>query len=153
MTGTTRTTETTDVRRAAMDLLARREHSVVELSTKLLKRFPGQHDLVGEQVERLRQEGLQSDRRMAEAFIRSRTQRGQGPLKIHSELRGRGVADATIAVALIESDTDWATLAAELYERKYGTAVPDNPRELARRSRFLQQRGFTFDQISPLLKL
>ena len=135
-----------------MDLLARREHSVFELSTKLLKRFPDQHDLVGEQIERLRQEGLQSDRRMAEAFIRSRTRRGQGPLKIRAELRGRGVDDATVGAVLTDSGTDWATLAAELYERKYGNAAPDSPRELARRSRFLQQRGFTFDQISPLLK-
>ena len=44
-----------DIRRAAMDLLARREHSTSELSTKLTRRF-GERltnpELLGEQLER-----------------------------------------------------------------------------------------------------
>ncbi len=64
------------VRLKAMDLLARREHSVVELLEKLGQRFPDQAALMEEVVAGLRAEGLQSDRRFAESYARLRLDRG-----------------------------------------------------------------------------
>ncbi len=79
-----------DVRRAAMDLLARREHTRKELARKLSKKFRAVPEIVEEELDKLKAEGLQSDARLAEVFIRSRVSRGQGPVKIKMELRARG---------------------------------------------------------------
>ncbi|MGB0765874.1 MAG: recombination regulator RecX, partial [Luminiphilus sp.] len=57
------TTNPADVRRAAMDLLARREHSVEELRQKLARRFGRDQErdqVIVEQLDRLVDEGLLS---------------------------------------------------------------------------------------------
>ena len=67
------TTNPADVRRAAMDLLARREHSVEELRQKLARRFGRDQELdqvIVEQLDRLVDEGLLSDSRFAAAMLR-----------------------------------------------------------------------------------
>lgn len=139
-----------DVRRAAMDMLARREHAQGELTRKLEKRFGSTDDVIGiirEEVVRLEAEGLQSDSRLAEAFIRARVGRGQGPVRIRSELRSRGVPDDVIEQALAECEVDWFDLAARVSEKRFGEALPADAKERAKRARFLQQRGFSFDHI------
>ena len=142
---------TRDVRLVAMDLLARREHSRRELQQKLGKRFSGQIELIEEEIDRLTQEGLQSDSRLAEAFIRARSNRGQGPSKIRMELKGKGVTDDVVGLAFEASDVDWFALAAEVAEKKFGEISSSaDMKEKARVSRFLQQRGFSFDHISAL---
>ena len=157
------------VRRAAMDLLARREHSRLELMQKLGKRFPGESALIEQSVDRLADEGLQSDARLAEAFIRARSNKGQGPVKIRSELRGKGVSDAVIGLAMEECEIDWVEQAGRVAARKFARGQihvggDDDvfsmeevfsmrnaaASEKARVSRFLQQRGFSFDHISSL---
>jgi regulatory protein len=107
-------------------------------------------ELVENVVETLRHEGLQSDRRLAEVLIRSRAGRGQGPLKIKSELRAKGVADNTIAEAFEESGIDWFENVANVARKRFGDAPPADAKERAKRSRFLQQRGFSFDEIGTL---
>ena len=135
------------VRRAAMDMLARREHSQQELREKLRRKFSSAHDLIDAELARLSRDGLQSDARLAEALVRSRTGRGQGPVRIKSELRSRGVSDSEIAEALELADVNWLELVLRVAEKKYGKAGPQDAKERARRSRFLQQRGFSFDLI------
>ena len=77
-------------RHKAMDLLARREHTRKELTTKLAtKGF--QDDVIEQTINRLTEEGLQSDERFTEAFVTMRTKKGQGPLRILKELQERGV--------------------------------------------------------------
>ena len=70
------------IRHAAMGLLARREHSDLELQQKLSYRFPDEAERVRVEVEQLTAEGLQSNTRLAESVIRTRISRGQGPFKI-----------------------------------------------------------------------
>ena len=53
-----RAEESLDIRRAALRLLARREHSVVELLRKLSRRFPEKITVIKEELESLNQEGL-----------------------------------------------------------------------------------------------
>ena len=138
-----------------MDLLARREHAVAELHRKLNTRFRDCSELIEDEVRRLTEEGLQSDARLAEAFVNSRIGKGQGPLKIRRELQLREVNPELISVAFEHSEVDWAALAAFVLEKKFGVeALTDktfNPKEKGRQARFLQQRGFTFEQISSLL--
>lgn len=217
----------TDARRAAMDLLARREHGAGELCEKLLRRFnksirsqkardseslfkntsksaskktfrkigadqasddetdsdfpsdfetdndsdfepedraePEQSTdelraLIQIEVDKLTASGLQSDTRLAEAFVRSRVNRGQGPIKVKMGLRQKGVDDSLIEQAMAQAQVDWQALAIEIAARKFARedfSGKDNGKDSsltaklrAKRQRFLQQRGFSFEQIS-----
>jgi regulatory protein len=131
----------TDVRRAAMDLLARREHGFQELCDKLLRRF-GPSPLIRDEVGRLRDEGLQNDTRFAEAYLHSRVQRLYGPARIRLELRERRIAEDVIEETLSASAVDWSVLVRELMWRKFGRKPPENVAERAKRQRFLAYRGF-----------
>ena len=135
------------LRHRAMDLLARREHSARELQTKLTAKLPECAEYLPEVLNALKEENLQSDHRFAEAFISSRTRRGQGPCRIRLELQQRGVAEDLIGRALAECGEDWFRLAGDVLRRKYGDSPCDSFRERARRSRFLQYRGFSAEQI------
>ena len=104
-------------------------------------------------LEQLTAEGLQSDERLAEAFIRARANRGQGPIKIKAELRQKGISDQIISQAMLESEQDWFLLAADVAARKFREFEPNtkiDAKDRAKRSRFLQQRGFSFDHISSI---
>ncbi len=133
-----------------MDLLARREHSRRELTQKLRKRF-GDESLIGEQLDRLVSENLQSDSRYAESFLRQRLNRGYGPARIEQEMRQRGIADADVREALAELDPDWFHLAEHVWLRKFGSEPAIDIREKARRHRFMQYRGFAGEHYQHLL--
>ncbi len=139
-----------DIRFAAMDLLARREHSRRELQQKLLKRFKAP-ELVEEQLDRLAAENLQSDSRYAGSFLRQRLGRGHGPMRIRQERRQKGISDAEIELAMAEESPDWYALCEETYRRKFGALPPADIREKAKRSRFMQYRGFALDHYQHLL--
>ena len=132
-------------RLAAMDLLARREHSLAELREKLAAR-----EFDPEEIEAalagLARQGLASDARFTEGFIAARIRKGQGPIRIRAELAERGIDAEAIARALAEA-ADWLALAREVRARRFGAAAPKDFRERARQSRFLQYRGFAADQI------
>lgn len=67
-----------ELRRAAMDLLARREHSLRELSTKLRKRFRGRQldeETLERSLQQLTIDGLLSDARYAASRARQLTDR------------------------------------------------------------------------------
>lgn len=133
----------TVLRAAAMDLLARREHSRHELKRKLASRFPSEAD--GTRLPRiiaaLAAEGLQSDERCAESVVRSRRARGQGPLRIRQDLWQRGIADDLSGQVLAGHD-DWLELARSALEQKFGLKPPADRKQWARRARFLVSRGF-----------
>jgi regulatory protein len=131
----------TDVRRAAMDLLARREHSFQELTEKLQRRFY-RTPLIAEVLQRLREEGLQSDVRFAEAYVHSRALRLYGPSRIRLELRERRVSEEAIEHALDTAGIDWALRLDDLIRRKFGRKPAADIAERARRQRFIAYRGF-----------
>ena len=134
------------VRLAAMDLLARREHSFTELARKLALRFP--KDVVLEQLARLKEEKLQNDERFVESYIYSRRQKGYGPVRIRSELYQKGIDSELLAEYLIDDDECWEQVVVELRERKFGLDVPTDYKQRAKQQRFLMQRGFTSHQIT-----
>ena len=138
------------VRRAAMDLLARREHGRVELARKLLRRGAAA-ELVETALERLAEEGLLSEARYLESFIRSRAAAGYGPLRIREELGQRGILRGEVEQALADSGIDWNDGLRELWQRRFGV-LPGDQRERARQMRFLLYRGFTGDAVSRLLR-
>lgn len=140
-----------DVRLAAMNLLARREHSLHELRQKLRSRFPDESVLVLE-LARLQEENLQSDQRYAESYLRQRSARGYGPQRVRREMRDRGLSDEQIAVAFAATEVDWCELAARVMRKKFGAAPAIELKEKARRLRFIQYRGFHADHYRHLLE-
>jgi len=138
--------EPKEIRRKAMDYLARREYGKGELIAKL-EAAGYVAELVFDEVCRLAEEGLQSDTRFAESFVQSRINQGKGPVRVRQELKERGVSAAAVDDAIEEADPDWFRLASDVRVRKFGPDLPADFAEKARQMRFLQYRGFDSDHI------
>jgi regulatory protein len=138
-------------RQVALGLLARREHSVLELNHKLLRRGFGSAE-VEQVIEGLSAENLLSDVRFAEVYAHSRVDRGYGPLRIRRELRERGVSDDTVSGILTELDDDWSKHLVRVHHKRFGDRLPTNAAEKASQLRFLRHRGFTLEQIKRLFQ-
>lgn len=132
---------------AALRLLARREHSTRELQGKLSSRGYA-HSEISRVLEQLAGRDLLSDRRFTEAFLRSRLERGQGPLKIRAQLAERGVSAGLIDAALEAADVDWDQRATAARHRRFGAAPPEDRAGMARQARFLRDRGFSEGQVA-----
>ena len=143
--------EAKTIRIKAMDLLARREHSVKELLRKLCERYE-ETELIADVVRQLSEDNLVSDSRFAEMYIRSRIGRQFGPIKIKNDLRERGVPEDKIRFALNKANQDWLQLIQELSEKKYGKTLPSEAKETAKRMRFFQSRGFDTDCIRSIFQ-
>jgi len=139
-------------KRVGIDLLARREHSRLELERKLGARgFPDA--VIAPVLDALEQSGVLATARFTESFIRSRLAKGQGPVRIRAELAERGVAEDQAAQLLRGDDVDWLAAARAVRRKRFGAAPPRDYRERARQARFLQYRGFTADQVRAALEL
>lgn len=135
-----------DVRLAAIRLLTRREHSCQELKQKLQhKGFAA--ELVEKVTDQLQQEGLLSDARFAENYLRSRSNKGYGPLRIQQELKQRGASEEIISATVIEDEPEWFDLARRVREKRFGKALPNSVPERMKQQRFLQYRGFNQQQL------
>ncbi|WP_150300823.1 regulatory protein RecX [Pseudomonas profundi] len=129
------------IRRTALDLLARREHTRLELQRKLLQR-EAVSDLLEVELDRLEEDGLLSNERFCEAYVHARCQRGYGPQRLCQELRERGVAEYLIDSILRDEAYDWNELARKTFCKRFPEGVAREPRERARQLRFMQYRGF-----------
>ncbi|MDH0300566.1 MULTISPECIES: recombination regulator RecX [unclassified Pseudomonas] len=138
------------VRRTAMDLLARREHGRVELTRKLRQRG-APDELIEPALDQLAEEGLLSEARYLESFIRYRSSAGYGPARIREELGQRGLNRGDIDQALRESGVDWTAQLRDVWQRKFAGQRPQDPRSRAQQTRFLAYRGFPMDLIGRLL--
>lgn len=138
-------------RRAAMNRLARREHSEAELRRKL-EQADFEPGLVAETVAALASEGLVDDARFVEVFVHGRRRRGKGPLRIEAELRAKGVDADVVRAALAAAPEEWAESAKAARSKKFGESPPTDFAERARQSRFLAQRGFTAEHIRRALE-
>jgi len=125
---------------AALRLLARREHSAVELRRKLNQRGFGAA-LITPALERLQGEGYLSDERFALSLARHRTDQGYGELRIRAELAQHGVEGSALERALAELDADWVERALR-QARRHFLEPPETATDTARMLRYLTQRGF-----------
>jgi regulatory protein len=132
-----------------MDLLARREHSRLELARKLAARSFDEA-LIDAVLDELEREGLLSAERFARSFIEARYARGQGPRRIGRELTLRGIEST--AALLDDERFDWDALAREARRKRFGPARPASLEDRARQTRFLEYRGFSHDQIRRALE-
>ncbi|MCE7903521.1 MAG: regulatory protein RecX [Gammaproteobacteria bacterium PRO9] len=141
-------------RKTALDLLARREHSIAELRTKLSARAadrgwrPEEIDSV---LDKLIADGLLSEDRFLESFVGSHARRGHGPVWIRAELERRGIGGEAIAAVLASPEFNWSQFAVEVRIRKFGRVPPADFRARAKQAKFLQYRGFSADQVRAAL--
>lgn len=134
---------------SAVRSLGQREHARRELEQKL-SRKGHEAELIQRVMDYLLAHDLQSDGRFAESLIRSRVQRGYGPMKIRQELSAKGVAEQILEDHLTEPSEYWETLAGESLEKKFGQP-PQSREEWATQARFLARRGFPSDLIYRVL--
>jgi len=130
----------------AVDLLARREHSQLELTNKLQKKGFAEgvvHNVLAE----LQANNLQSDDRFAEAFVNERVRRGYGPIKIRYELNQKGISEQLIESYIYLNSHQWSELAQIQYQKKYRNMPVNDYKEWSKRARFLQSRGFSSEHI------
>jgi regulatory protein len=140
-----------ELRSRAIRLLARREHSRLELARKLADH--GSQEEIDIVLQSIAESGLLSDARFAEAYVRSHAARF-GAARLRQTLRQKGIAVELIDAQLAGADQDHGdelSRARSLWVRKYAT-VPADAREWARQARFLQSRGFSSEVIRKLLK-
>ncbi|MCM5705375.1 regulatory protein RecX [Larsenimonas salina] len=133
-------TPKTSPRDAAIMLLARREYSRHELEERLTRKGHALDD-IAPVLDALIDEGLQSDERFAEHFVRGHVLRGNGPLKILSGLRSRGIDKTLAKEALAASEVDWYSAACEALQKRF-SGPGDSAPEKAKRLRFLASRGY-----------
>ena len=141
----------------AVALLAMREHGSKELKQKLLTKIPETPELLadyGEQpglvkwmvadvLKHCQENGWQSDERYVEQAVRNYVSKGHGPQKIRQKLQQTCYDNDLISAALDWDESDWAELAQQALEKKYGDCKkPTEQKEQAKRMRFLQSRGF-----------
>ena len=109
---------------AAVRLLGTREYSVLELSTKLQRRFLS--DVVSKVITELRNSGLLCNTRYGEAFCRSRVDRGYGPVFIQRELEQNGLDRELIENLLTPYNEQWLARAVAQVEKKARMPRPDD---------------------------
>lgn len=125
----------------AIDYLAKREYSALELTQKLQSKGFDAQD-INKTLADLAAQDLQSDDRFMQMFIRTRFNQGKGEVLIGQQLRQKGIEVVDF------SGYDFYQLAQTIRQKKYGQNLPKNSKEKAKQQRFLQSRGFSFDQIS-----
>ena len=140
-----------EIRRAALGLLATREHSRGELARKLAVRGFAE-DAVETALDALAETGELDESRLAEAYVAERLRKGFGPLRIRLELRGKGLSDELIDPHLQRVSADWLQLIAAAHDKRFGHTAATDIRERARRGRFLEHRGFPADLITRFLR-
>ena len=141
-------TQHKEIRRKAMDLLARREHSVAELRRKLLDKGYEQR-AIDEQLQKLVIENLLNDQRFTESYVNYRSKKGFGPLRIKQELKEKGISEMLLRQYL-DNDEFWQRLAREVREKRFGGVLPQVYKDKAKQLRFLQYRGFSNEQLRSL---
>ncbi|GIS86712.1 MAG: recombination regulator RecX [Gammaproteobacteria bacterium] len=140
------------IRKKAMDYLSRREHSRYELYKKI-STHNFDKDLINQELDLLIRDGLLSDERFVEAFIHSRKKNGKGPLKISAELQQRG-ADESLINKYIEEieNSEWLDSAKQVVEKKLGNNQQLDYDNQLKMMKFLNNRGFTIDQVKLTIK-
>ena len=134
------------IEQTCLRLLARREHSRRELLDKLaLRGF--NRDEAEPVIDQMAGQNWQSEQRFAECYIRQRINNGYGPMRIRYELQQRGIDQADLDAQVLQEVGSWEQLALDVYQRKYDSLTKLTASEWQKRSRFLQQRGFSGETI------
>ena len=127
-----------------MRLLARREYSEQEIRRKLGGEYPS--TILAAVIEHCRALDWLNEARMMAVFIRSRANRGYGPIRVMQELRFKGLSAEPIKLALEACEIDWFAMAKQQAVRKVSEPAILDRVARGKLLAFLQRRGFTSEQ-------
>ncbi|RZO02592.1 MAG: regulatory protein RecX [SAR92 clade bacterium] len=143
--------EAKKIRNACLVMLTRREFSTKEITDKIRLKFESS-STIHQVISTLKTEGLLCDVRFTESFVRSRINKGQGKQRIKAEIKHKGIGDELVKKVIDEQGTNWISIAEKALLKKFGTQVSSDRKEVGKRIRFLQYRGFDFDEINQVMK-
>lgn len=143
----------------AVGLLARREHSVTELRSKLCAKLASKQDsqhqslttAVNTIIEKLLDDGYLSDQRFAEAYARARCRKGFGADRIKMELVEKGIDASLIEIALAPLEDQWCDHVLSTWQKKFGMP-PVDYHQKAKQQSFLRYRGYRNQDIDYLFR-
>lgn len=131
---------------SALALLSRRDHGEHELGQKLQQKgYPEQE--IAQAIAFCLEHRFLDDLRFAHSQVRQHISKGHGERRIRQELQQKRVDGDLVEQALHEEGTDWFELARQTAQKKFSDLRGRDAKEYAKRVRFLQYRGFSFDQI------
>jgi regulatory protein len=137
------------IQQICLRLLAMREHSQRELLDKLALRGYSRSD-VEPIIAEFAEQGWQDNQRFAECYARQRMIKGYGPVRIRYELQQRGIAELDLEQLAEDNIGGWLNSLLQIYENKFDQQPKLSRAEWLKRSRFLQQRGFSHDMIKQM---
>ena len=137
----------------ALVWLGKQEYSVAKFTQKLVQQqaTPSQ---IEQLVELFCQRGWLNELRYCQGFVRGRVAKGQGETRILHDGRAKQLDSELLNQAVQQAEIDWFELAADTYQRRYANndLLKQADRQAAfkernKRMRFMQYRGFSFEQI------
>lgn len=140
-----------ELKKIAIDLLSRRDHSRQELAQKL-KQKGGLDDDIQQVLDWCSAENYQSESRYAVLLVRSKINKGYGPLYLSQAAREQGITKELLTQTIESLEVDWFALALAQYQKKYGGKPVEDFQDKQKRMGYLQRRGFNGAQIQYALK-
>jgi regulatory protein len=158
----------------AIKLLSQRDHSESELRRKLAvqpfsakgnwgRRSGGEcgeateeidpqviEQVIEQVIAYCYQHNWLDDSRFATSYINSRSRKGYGAQRIHSELMQKGVDKERVQTAFEISEIDWCLLAKEVAQRKFSEFLPVEWKKKVKVQRYLLYRGFCQEEIQSI---
>ncbi len=140
------------LRKKALDLLSRREHSRAQLARKLRQRG-FEAEAIEATLDWLRGLGYLDEERFARLAAEGERRRGHGPLRARRTLLRAGLDGALVERALDAAwaESDPAAELRELCERRFGPPADMTRQEREKAFRFLVRRGFPQGAVRGLL--
>ncbi|OOF44574.1 recombination regulator RecX [Rodentibacter trehalosifermentans] len=135
-----------------INLLSRREYSEFELRNKMQEKAFSE-----EQIEDVlaycQQKNWQNDKRFAENYINSRSQRGYGVNRIRQELRQlKGISNDIIEETFEESRIDWGALALVVLRKKFPNyGEKQTPKMKQKIWQYMLSHGFYSEDFADLI--
>ena len=134
----------------AYRLLAQRDYSEQELSTKLLvKGFT--EEAVVPTVALLKEQNYLNDSRLAADQIERLNAQGFGPEGIKAKLAQKGFSSATIAHLLTNQEMDVRASARQLLASRFSADALQQSQTYARAFRLLLRRGYSQDVVESVM--
>lgn len=123
-------------------------------SSELRRRIAAEPELDAEAIlASLREDGYLSDGRYARAFARDKAALdGWGAIKIRYALKSKGIDDETIDAALDEVDTEASGNRLRKLLEARNRALRDDPQRRLKLIRYALGRGYSYDEVSPVLR-
>ncbi len=105
-------------------------------------------ELINRVLDQLERDGLLSDTRYVESYVRARRNKGFGPMYIRHQLRGRDVDERSMALVADVSEAQWLDALLQLLRKRLssGCFPPPASKDYVKLQRFVLSRGYAMSQ-------